>query len=280
MTRHHIAWTVLVTIVGLVLPMASSRARADSPRYLVLCYPGGNVKTRDAEPSAKAMVELVEKLGGWSAGTFSSRFTSKVAECDAWMAERPPFAIVSLGWWLTHQGDTLTPLVQPKIKGATDEIYRVIVRKGTFKSMDDLRGKTLTGTPLVELDFVLRVVFGGRLKAADYKWEPSSQALRALRSLNDREVDAVVVTAQQFQSMNALPFANLLEPIFVSAPIPLMGVVANEKTTTPDERRRFQKALTGFCSHKEGKQFCELFGIDAFVPANASTYDGARALWK
>lgn len=280
MTQHRIAWTVLVAIVALALPMLASQARADSPRYLVLCYPGGNVKTRDAEPSAKAMVELVEKLGGWSAGSFSSRFTSKVTECDSWMGEKPPFAIVSLGWWLAHQGDTLTPLVQPKIKGATDEIYRVIVRKGTFKSLDDLRGKTLTGTPLVESDFLMKVVFGGRFKASDFKLDPSSQALRALRSLNDREVDAVVVTAQQFQSMGALPFANLLEPVFVSAPIPLMGVVANEKTTTPDERRRFQKALTSFCGHKEGKQFCELFGIDAFVPANASTYDGAKALWK
>jgi len=59
-----------------------------------------------------------------------------------------------------------------------------------------------------------------------------------------------------------------------------MGIVAVESRTTPDERKRFQKALTGFCANKEGRQFCELFGIEAFLPVNRSNYDGMRALWK
>jgi len=279
MTKRIIQGMFLTMTIAL-LASAPADARAEGTRDLVLCYPGGNVKTRDAEPSAKSMIELVEKLGDWKTGTFATRFTSKTSECDAWMAENPPFAFVSLGWWLAHKDDGLMPLVQPKIKGSTDEIYRVMVRKGSYKSMDDLRGKRVTGTPLVESDFLMKVVFAGRYKASDFVLEPSRQALRALRDLNDREVDAVVVTAQQYQSMGALPFANVLEPVFTSQAIPLMGVVANEKTTTPDERRRFQKALTAFCGHKDGKQFCELFGIDGFVPANASTYDGAKALWK
>jgi hypothetical protein len=279
--KHHIPMgAFLATFLAVALALSPAEVRAEGDRSLVLCYPGGNVKSRDAEPSAKSMVELVEKLGGFKAGTFSSRFTSKVDQCDTWMAENPPFAIVSLGWWLGHRDAGWVPLVQPRIKGSTDEVFRVLVRKGTYASLDDLRGKTITGTPLVELDFLLKVVLGGRYKASDFQLDPSRLALRALRNLNDREVDAVVVTSQQFQSLGALPFAESLEPVFTSAPIPLMGVVASEKTTTADERRRFQKALTGFCAHKDGKQFCELFGIDAFVPANASTYDAMKTLWK
>lgn len=280
MTNRIMTGAVLAGFLASAVALVPADARADGDRSLVLCYPGGNVKSRDAEPSAKSMVELVEKLGDFQAGTFSSRFTSKLDQCDAWMAENPPFAIVSLGWWLAHRGDGWVPLVQPRIKGSTDEVFRVMVRKGTFKSLDELRGKMVTGTPLVELDFLLKVVLDGRYQTSDFRLDPSNQALRALRNLNDREVDAVVVTAQQFQSIAALPFADSLEPIFTSRPIPLMGVVASEKTTTADERRRFQKALTGFCGHKDGKQFCELFGIDAFVPANASTYDGVKTLWK
>ncbi len=272
--------TAVLALLAFMAALPSTEARADASRLLVLCYPGGNVKSRDAEPSAKAMVELVEQLGEFKAGTFSSKFTSKTDQCDTWMAQKPPFAIVSLGWWLAHRTEGWIPLVQPKIKGSTDEVYRVMVRKGTFKSLDDLRGKTITGTPLAEPDFLLKVVFSGRFQATDFHLEPSNLALRALRNLNDRQVDAVVLTAQQFQSIGALPFADVLEPVFTSQPIPLMGVVAGEKTTTADERRQFQKALTMFCGHKDGKQFCELFGIDAFVPANASTYDGQKALWK
>ena len=149
MTNRIPAGTFLAAFLAFAVALPPAVARADGDRSLVLCYPGGNVKSRDAEPSAKSMVELVEKLGGFKTGSFSSRFTSKLDQCDAWMAENPPFAIVSLGWWLSHRAAGWVPLVQPRIKGSTDEVFRVLVRKGTYASLDALRGKTITGTPQI-----------------------------------------------------------------------------------------------------------------------------------
>lgn len=267
---------ILVAILALLLP-ASLQARS-----LVLCYPGGGVKARDAQPSTEKMLRLVERLGGWKAGTFESFFTAKGDECERWMAEKKPdFAIVTLGYWLDHgSSDGWEPLVQPKVQGKTTEVFRVVVRKGTYRDLDGLKGRSLGGTPLEEPRFVERVVFQGRYRLSDFQVRPGLQALKALRALNERELEAVILNDQQFRSIDSLPFGAELEAIFASEPIPLMGVVAHTQRTTPEERKRLQKAMQGFCGHPDGKGFCELFGIDAFLPANGSVYDGARALWK
>ena len=222
----------------LVTALAVS-ASAQDTRQLVLCYPGGNIKAKDAEPSAKAMVELVEKLGGWKAGTFSSKFTSKISECDKFLAEKPPFAIVSLRWWLRHRGDNLIPLTQPKIQGSTDEIFRVMVRKGTYKSLDELKGKVVTGTPLIEGDFLLKVIFAGKYKESDFELR-KQPSLKIPTNLKDREVEAVVITAQQYQSIDALPLQIFWSPS-LNRPHSNHASSCQRKATTPEERKRFQK---------------------------------------
>jgi hypothetical protein len=282
MRRILTAVLVATTIIGLALS-APSQARAKAKaekKLLVLCYPGGSVKSKDAEPSAQAMLRLVEKLGDWAADTFDSRFTSKASECEKWMADKPPFAIVSLGYYLSRGKSPLEPLVQPKILGKTTDTWRVMARKGTYASLDQIKGKTLGGTLLDEQDFLWKVVFQGKYGPSDFQLVPTNQALRALRSLNDREIDAVLVNDQQFRSLGSLPFAGQLEAVWTSDPLPLMGVVADTTKTTPDERKRLQKAMGAFCGHKDGKQFCELFGIQGFVPVDATAFDSVRALWK
>lgn len=264
-------------VVLLILAPAALEARS-----LVLCYPGGGVKARDAQPSTEKMLRLVEQLGGWKTGTFESFFTSRADECERWMVEKKPdFAIVTLGYWLDHgAADGWEPLVQPKVHGKTTEVFRVVVRKGTYRDLEGLQGRSLGGTPLEEPRFVERVILQGRYRLTDFEVRPTQQALKALRALHERELEAVILNDQQFRSIDSLPFGAELEPIFASDPVPLMGVVAQVQRTTPDERKRLQKAMQGFCGHPEGKGFCELFGIDAFLPANGSVYDAVRALWK
>jgi hypothetical protein len=59
-----------------------------------------------------------------------------------------------------------------------------------------------------------------------------------------------------------------------------MGMVGNNQISTAEERGRMAKALQGTCSDSEGKKLCDLFGIEAFVPANAGAIEPAITLWK
>jgi len=255
---------------------------ATASETLVVCYPGGPVNAKDANGAMSAMLRVVERVGQWQENSFTSVFATKLADCRQQMAEKKPkFAITSLGLYLElRAAHNLLPLVQPKIKGQTSEQYRVVVQKDKFKSLNELKGKTLGGTVLEEPAFIGKIVFAGQYDLAnDFVLKPSNQPIRALRGLDKGELDAVILNEQQYGALAALKLENPVEAIFTSEAIPLMGVVADGANTTPEERGRFGKALAGMCSDNEGKKLCDLFGVEAFAVVNPAVFEPMAKLW-
>lgn len=250
---------------------------------IVVCYPGGPVNEADASAAMASMLRVVERVGDWPAHSFEPVFTANAEDCRNLLAEkRPGFAIVSLGLFLEQrQRHQLVPLVQPQIKGATREQYRLLVQAGRYDRIEALEGKSLGGTVLAEPEFVGRIVFAGRYDPArDFRLEPSRQALRALRALDKGELDAVIVNGQQFAGLGALNLQHPMTALFTSAEIPLMGMAANEKTTTSKDRARLSAALEAMCTDGEGKKLCDLFGVEAFRPADVQSFAPMIRLWE
>jgi hypothetical protein len=281
MTRkiHRIA-----LLAGVLIPFAAVAAEptpASSPP-IVVCYPGGPVAESEANSAMGSMLRVVERIGRWPPHRFSSLFTAKAAECRKLLAEKSPgFMILPLGLFLEQRAQhNLVPLVQPKVKGATAERYRVVAQQGKFRSLDELKGKTLGGTVLENPDFVGRIVLAGRYQpAAFFDLKPSRQAIRALRSLDGGELDAAILNEQQFAGLGSLQLKNPLEAVFTSEEIPLMGMAADSKATTAEDRVRFAQALEGLCADADGKKLCDLFGVDAFEPASESAIEPMIGLW-
>ena len=270
--------TRLALLACLLAPLTALAA----PETLVVCYPGGPVNAKDANGAMTAMLRVVERVGQWQAESFTSVFTTKLDECRKQMADKKPkFAITSLGLFLELRGQQhLIPLIQPKIKGSTHEQYRIIVQKDTFKTLDDLKGKTLGGTPLEEQAFIGKIVLDGKIDPATFfALKPTNQAIRALRSLEKGELDAVILNEQQFAALPSLNLQPPVEAIYTSEEIPLMGVVADSETTTAEERARFAKALEGMCADAEGKKLCDLFGIESFASVDPAVFEPMVKLW-
>ena len=255
---------------------------APNPEMIVVCYPGGSVNVKDANGAMSSMLRVVERVGQWPENNFNSLFTAKSDECRKQMAEKnPKFAITSLGLYLElRTNHNLVPVVQPKIKGSTTERYRVMAQKDKYKSMEELKGKTLGGTVLEEQSFIGKIVFAGKYDPASFFiLKSSNQAIRALRSLDKGELDAVILNEQQFGGLDSLHMMTPLDAIFTSEEIPLMGLVANSATTTAEERARFGKALEEMCTDTEGKKLCDLFGVESFVPVDAAVFEPMVKLW-
>ena len=272
--------TYLVIIASLLFPIAIYAA--PDPEMIVVCYPGGSVNAKDANGAMSSMLRVVERVGQWQENSFNSLFTSKADECREQMtAKNPKFAITSLGLYLELRSQhNLVPVVQPKIKGSSSERYRVMVQKDKYKSLADLKGNTLGGTVLEEPAFIGKIVFAGKYDPASFfVLKPSNQAIRALRSLDKGELDAVILNEQQFAGLASLQMKTPLEAVFTSEEIPLMGVVANSATTTVEERTRFGKALEGMCIDAEGKKLCDLFGVDSFATVDAAVFEPMVKLW-
>jgi len=272
--------TCLILIAGL---LASFNAiAAPKPEMIVVCYPGGAVNAKDANGAMSSMLRVVERVGQWPENSFNSLFTTKTDECRKQMAEKnPKFAITSLGLYLELRSQhNLVPVVQPRIKGRTSERYRVMAQKGKYKSLDELKGKTVGGTALEEPSFVGKIVFAGKYDPATFfVLKSSNQAIRALRALDKGELDAVILNEQQFGGLASLQMKTPLEAIFTSEEIPLMGVVANSATTTAEERARFGKALEGMCTDAEGKKLCDLFGVESFASVDVAVFEPMVKLW-
>ena len=272
--------TCLIIIASLLTPFTANAT--PKPEMIVVCYPGGAVNAKDANVAMSSMLRVVERVGQWQANSFNSLFTVKSDECRKQIAEKnPKFAITSLGLYLELRSHhNLVPVVQPKIKGRTSERYRVMAQKDKYKSLDELKGKTLGGTALEEPSFIGKIVFAGKYDPASFfVLKSSNQAIRALRSLDKGELDAVILNEQQFGGLASLQMKTPLEAIFTSEEISLMGVVANSTTTTAEERARFSKALEGMCSDTEGKKLCDLFGVESFVTVDAAVFEPMVKLW-
>lgn len=267
-----------VTLVSLFV----STLAISEPSPVVVCYPGGPVSEDDANKAMTAMLDVVEKVGGWPSHTFSSAFSSDVEGCKTLLKEKKPvFAITSLGIFLDQrQSLHLEPVVQPKMRGTSSEQYHLMAIKGRFSTLDELKGKQVGGTVFEEAEFIRRIVFAGKVDPQkDFSLKPSKQAIRALRALDKGELDAVLLNGQQFAALASLPLTHELDSIFTSAPIPLMGLVANASSSSLEERNRFAKALTEMCNATDGKKLCDLFAIDAFVPASQPAIQPAISLW-
>ena len=253
-----------------------------NPMTVLICYPGGSARSQDAQSATGTMLRVVEEGGDWTAGSLASLFTTHIKECKTHLdEEKPEFAITTLGTFLTYREKlNLIPLVQPVINGSSSEKYRIVVRKGTFTSTTELKGKTLGGSLVEETVFLKRVVFQGTVDPETFfALKGSRRALRSLRALVKGDLDAVMVNSQQYRALGALPFAGELEVAFASEEMPLVGLVANGKKTTAEQRDRFLKALEKMCEHRDGKQLCELFGIERFVPADEQAFNTIITLW-
>jgi ABC-type phosphate/phosphonate transport system substrate-binding protein len=271
--------TLLLLLASLLSPLPAAAA----PATIVVCYPGGPVNPKDANGAMASMLRVIERVGQWQENTFASVFTSKTDECKQLMSEhKPKFAITSLGLYLELRGPQhFFPLSQPKIKGETSEHYRVIAQKGKYKSLDELKGKTLGGTVLEEETFIGKIVFAGKIDPAKFfALKPSNLAIRSLRALDKGELDAVILNGQQFGGLESLNLENPVETVFTSGDIPLMGVVANSTTSTAEERGRFGQALAGMCEDTEGKKLCDLFGVESFATVDPAVFEPVQKLWQ
>ena len=271
---------LFMLLACLFAPIAAYANPDSTP--IVVCYPGGPVNPKDANAAMDSMLRVVERVGHWPAGSLNSVFTANLDECKSLMdSKNPKFSITSLGIFLDQrERHHLLPVVQPTIKGRTTERYRVFVHMGKYTTLEELKGKLLGGTVLDDPAFIGKIVFAGKYDPASFfNLQPTNQAIRAIRSLDRAEYDAVLLNEQQYNGLPSLKLKNPIEAIFVSEEIPLMGMMADSKNTTAEERTRMGNALAGMCDDAEGKKLCELFGVDAFKLVNPAQYEPMIKLW-
>jgi ABC-type phosphate/phosphonate transport system substrate-binding protein len=269
----------LLSLMLLASGLASSAyaAAKASPIALAIVNPGGPSAGAEGD---KLAAELAAHLAA-SAGIahVEAAYFNQLPAAAAYLQKhKDAFVLGGLGVFLAQRkAAKLVPLARLVGKHGSDEEFKVVVRKGRYATLADLRGKTLHGSVLADdARFVDRFIFGGKLKASEYfQCTPSERPLSALRKLAKDEVDAVLLNRMQFAALKDMPLFEKLQVVHDSGPVPTVGLMMAATPRTRALRDRIVQAVTKLCGTEKGAPVCRTYGITGFEPMREDTLGAA-----
>jgi hypothetical protein len=270
--------SALLIILGLALPgVAWAGANPQSPVEFVIVYPGGPDAGSEGKNLAEQLVQHLAGATGLDPAQFAGAYFNDNQQAVTFLkTHRDAFILGGLGFYLPQRKTLgLVPLARLRAEGGSDERFAVVVKKGRFKSLDDLRGKTLWGSVLFDdARYVDRFAFANKLQAA--KWfdvRPTPRPLSAVRKLESDAADAVLLNRAQLDALKQLPLFAGLEIIHTSDPVPTVGLMLIPTPRTKAVQDKIVKSVLQLCGTPKGKGVCQGVGIAGFDPASAESLD-------
>lgn len=259
----------LVSLWGLsaiALTLASSGVARASEPHLVILQPGYPGSTREAEPFVASLLKEIRAQGG-PALDGGEYHNEELGGLKRIRARTPVVGIVSLGVYLKYrEALRLRALVWSR----PDRVFHVLVRKGGARTLAELKGKSLTGTPFQEPEFVRRILFGeAASKAIAESWSvrPAKSFSRAVRDLRKGRRDAAILSALEYRGLQRLGDAEELQEIHKTVAYPQAIVVTCGDV---DESRRdaLAGALKKLKTAESGREVLKTMGVDGFEDVN------------
>jgi len=256
-------------VISALSPAAHAAGKA-SRVALAIVNPGGPSAGAEGDKLAAELAAHLATAAGLAAAQIEAGYFNQLPAAAAYLKKhKDAFVLGGLGVFLAQRkAAKLVPLARLVGKHGSDEEFSVVVRKGRYATLADLRGKTLYGSVLADdARFVDRFVFGGKLAASAYfKCTPSERPLSALRKLAKDEVDAVLLNRMQFEALEAMPLFTKLQVIHDSGPVPTVGLMMAATPRTRKLRDRIVQAVTKLCGTEKGAPVCRTYGITGFEP--------------
>ena len=268
------AWFAL----ALALP-AVAWAGKPAPVELVIVYPGGPDAGAEGKKLAEQLVQHLAAATSLDPSSFAGAYFNDEKAAAAYLkTHRDAFVLGGLGFYLSQRKALgLVPLAHLRGEAGNDERFSVVVKKGRFKTLDDLQGKTLWGSVLFEDSrYVDRFAFAGKLQAGQwFDVRPTPRPLSAVRKLDSDAADAVLLNRAQLDALKRMPLYQKLEVIHTSEPVCTLGLMAVSTPRTKAVQEKIVKSVLELCATAQGKSVCQGVGIVGFDPVRADVLDAA-----
>ena len=209
----------------LSLPMAAAASDAPDGLGLIVCAPGYPGSTAEAQPAMDGLAEAVSEAAGWPPGALTAAyFEDETAGVSALDDPHAGLALVTLPFFLEHRKSLgLRPVLLAVPTGRrAAEPWTLVAGAGKVAAPTDLDGWTVMSLAGHSERFVRGVALGdwGELPdSATISFSP--RVLTALRKAARGEPVAVLLDAEQAAAIDTLPFADQLEVVHRSPPVPV-----------------------------------------------------------
>ncbi len=252
---------------ALLVLCAPLEAQSQPPSLdFVIVQPGYPGSTDEASGFIGELSQALARAGG-PRGLKGQYHNQAARAIESIQEARPRVAIVSLGFYLTQRRKLQ---IEPLLESRPLERFFLAAKKGDGVKLDGLKGQSVAGTPLQELDLVSRILFGaGSAAEADVKlWkaEPSAGSSKAIRDTARGKVKAVLLNEREHRVLGAYSAGRELEVIHTTEELPTALVVALGPAEKP--ATAFADALRKLPEGEEGKKLVAAMGIEGFVPVD------------
>lgn len=266
--------------VALAAILASLTAAA-GPTTLVFCAPGYPGTTAEAQPAMDAFARAVARAAGQAEGSLAAVYheteqggMERLGQPDAGLA------ILPLPLYLEKERELrLKPLAQVIAKGgAAAEPWTLLAKKGRVDrpaAMANWQVVSVAGYSTAFLRGPVLGSFGGLPPNARVVF--TGAILSALRRAAAGEDVAVILDRAQAASLATLPFADELQAVATSAPLPVAVVAAVGNRLPAVRARALAAAMAKLPGDPSGAEALEAIRLAGFAPADEKAIAGARA---
>ncbi len=265
---------VVAAAMLVILIAAPPPAEAEGINVLVLKEHGVGSPAL-AQPYLDRFVALTAEQNGWSDAKGLYYTNRRTAETFI-QEHKPHYAILSLAPFLALKDRYhLEVIGQVAVSLVGGKQYFVISKLAA--DLAGCKGKALASDHTDDVRFIEQVVAAGKFKLGDFKVMQTQRPLQTIKKLLSNEADCALIDDAQLADLVHLDGADGVQPIWKSAELPPMVVVAFPAAPA-DERARFQHNLTRVCEN-DGESACAEVGIVSLRTAGPADYAAVVAAY-
>jgi len=215
---------------------------------LVFCAPGYPGGAGDAQPFLDAFAAAAAQAAQWPAGSLVARYEATEAGGLEQLAKpEAALAFVPFPFFVEHAAALkLAPLVQADVTGVgVQERWTLVAKKGGVSSAASMSGYSILSIAGYAADFVRKYALSDWVLPTDVKIAQSAQVLSVLRRVAAGEQLTVLLDGTQMSSLASLPFANELQPVTQSAPLPTAILAVVDARMPKSRAQALRTALLG-----------------------------------
>jgi ABC-type amino acid transport substrate-binding protein len=258
------------------LILSSGALAAEEGLKMAIVTPGGPAPKKVEKYIGQFIGIIAGRMGIGENSVTARYFTEQKAALDYLDKNRNSFIIGSLGFYLSQRETLeLIPLARVELAVGPSEHYYLVVKKGAFGELDELKGKTISGSTLYEDPrFLNRIVFNNRVDiGSDFILKPTSRPLSAIRKLLKGKLDGVLLDGIQYKSLKNLPFFDEIAVLYTSPPLPDVGLMMIDTPATRKLKERLLEALLDMGNSKEGAETFKSIGMAGFKLIDPDSLD-------
>jgi hypothetical protein len=243
-------------------------AAADGEVNILVLRENGAGSAATAQQYIDTLMTHVAKVNGWPSAK-GSYHTKRGAAKKYIETAKPHYGILSLSAFLALRKPLGLKVVgSAQVEGGGGGQYYLV-----SKNQSDLagcKGKTLATNHGGDTVFVDKVIAAGAFTVADFTMVATTRPVQTLKKVLADEAECALIDDAQMAELHNLEGGAAMHPVWFSAAMPPMAVVAFGSAPA-DEAKTFKAKLSSVCTG-DGESSCAQAGLKSLDSGDESPY--------